>query len=45
VSKTIYYEWITKYKKEVEKGLINQKPCSENLKLKTHIEVEEKVIF
>ncbi len=26
-------------------GLINQKPCPENLKLRTPIEVEEKVIY
>jgi len=45
VSKTIYYEWIKKYKKQGEKGLINQKPCPENLKLRTPIEVEEKVIY
>jgi len=45
VSKTIYYEWIKKYKKQGEKGLINQKPCPENLKLRTPIEIEEEVIY
>jgi len=32
VSKAIYYEWIKKYKKVGERGLINQKPCPGNLK-------------
>lgn len=45
VSKTIYFEWIKKFKKEGESGLINHKPCPENLKLRTPIEVEEKVIY
>ena len=38
-------EWIKKYKKQGEKGLINQKPCPENLKLRTPIEIEEEVIY
>jgi len=41
VSKTIYYEWLKRYKKEGEKGLINQKTCPENLKLRTPVEVVE----
>jgi transposase InsO family protein len=45
VSKTIFYVWLARYKKDGEEGLINQKPCPENLKLRTSIEVEEKVIY
>ena len=45
VSKTIFYQWIKRYNKEGEQGLINQKPCPENIKLRTPIEVEEKVIY
>jgi len=45
VSKAIYYEWVKKYKNEGEKGLINQKPCPENLKLRTPIEGEVKSII
>jgi len=45
VSKTIYYRWLNRYKKEGEFGLINQKPCPENPKLRTPIKVEEKVIY
>ena len=45
VSKTIFYVWLARYKKDGEEGLINQKPCPENLKLRTPIEVEERVIY
>ena len=45
VSKSIYYRWLNRYKKDGESGLINQKPCPENPKLRTPIEVEEKVIY
>ena len=45
VSKTIYYRWLNRYKKDGEYGLINQKPCPENPKLRTPIEIEEKVIY
>jgi len=45
VSKTIYYRWLKRYKKDGELGLINQKPCPENPKLRTPIEIEEKVIY
>ena len=44
VSKTIFYVWQARYKMDGEKGLINQKPCPENFKLRTPIEVEQKVI-
>ena len=44
VSKSIYYRWLNLYKKDGEYGLINQKPCPENPKLRTPIKVEEKVI-
>ena len=45
VSKSIYYRWLNRYKKDGEYGLINQKPCPENPKLRTPIKVEEKVIY
>ena len=45
VSKTIYFKWIKKYQEGGEKGLINKKPCPQNLKLRTPIKVEEKVIY
>ena len=45
VSKTIYYRWLKRYKKEGEDGLIDQKSCPENPSSRTPIEVEEKVIY
>ena len=45
VSKNIYFKWLRRYQKEGEQGLINKKPCPQNLKLRTPIEVEEKVLY
>ena len=45
VSKTSYYKWLKRYGEKGEQGLINNKPCPENIKLRTPIEVEEKVLY
>lgn len=45
ISKTSYFNWLKRYQKDGEKGLVNNKPCPENLKLRTPIEVEEKVLY
>ena len=45
ISKTSYYTWLKRYKEKGEQGLINNKPCPENIKLRTPIEVEEKVLY
>ena len=45
ITKATFYVWLKKYKNEGERGLINKKPCPENRKLRTPIEVEEKVLY
>ena len=45
VTRSTFYIWLKRYKEEGEKGLINNKPCPENRKLRTPIEVEEKVLY
>ncbi|WP_111682857.1 IS481 family transposase [Winogradskyella tangerina] len=45
ISKTTYFNWLKRYQKDGEKGLINNKPCPENIRLRTPIEVEEKVLY
>lgn len=44
ISKTTYFNWLKRYKEGGEQGLINNKPCPENIKLRTPIEIEEKVL-
>lgn len=34
ISKTTYFKWLKRYNKEGEQGLINNKPCPENIKLR-----------
>ena len=45
ISKSIYYVWIERYKQYGDVGLINKKPCAENLKLRTPKHIEENVIY
>jgi len=45
ISKSIYYVWIERYRQYGDEGLINNKPCPENLKLRTPKHIEEKVIY
>ena len=45
MSNNIYFKWLKRYQEEGEKGLINKKPCPQILKLRTPIEVEEKVLY
>lgn len=44
ISKTIFYKWKAKYASEGEKGLINKKPCPENLKLRTPKYIEDLIV-
>ena len=32
ISKTSYYTWLKRYEENGEQGLINNKPCTENIK-------------
>lgn len=45
ISRSTYYVWVERYKKDGERGLINSKPCPENPKLRTPKYIEEKVIY
>ena len=42
ISKTIFYQWKQNYERDGENGLINKKPCPENLKLRTPKPIENK---
>lgn len=44
ISKSSFYKWRSNYRKDGENGLINKKPCPENLKLRTPKPIEEKII-
>lgn len=44
VSRSIFYLWRDSYKKFGMEGLINNKPCPENLNLRTPKPIEEKII-
>jgi len=44
ISKTIFYQWKQNYERNGENGLINKKPCPENLKLRTPKPIENKII-
>jgi transposase InsO family protein len=45
ISRDTYYRWKRAYKEKGDNGLINQKPCPENPKLRTNPEVEEKILY
>jgi transposase InsO family protein len=45
ISRTAFYEWKKAYKENGEPGLVNQKPCPRNPKLRTPPEVEEKILY
>lgn len=45
ISRDTFYRWKRDYKKHGEQGLVNSKPCPENPKLRTPVEVEEKIIY
>ena len=44
ISKSIFYRWKKNYEREGEQGLINHKPCPENLKLRTPKPIEDKIL-
>jgi transposase len=44
VSKSSFYRWKAGYREKGEAGLINSKPCPENLRLRTPAPIEEKIL-
>ena len=44
ISRDTFYRWKKNYKSKGEIGLVNSKPCPQNPKLRTPIEIEEKII-
>ena len=44
VAKSSFYRWKALYKEKGEAGLINRKPCPENLLLRTPAPIEEKIL-
>ncbi len=45
VSREAFYQWKRAYLQGGEKGLINSKPCPENLTLRIPADIEEKIIY
>ena len=45
IARSGYYVWKQKYKALGETGLINHKPCPENLRLRMSKEVEDKILY
>jgi transposase InsO family protein len=44
ISRETFYQWKRAYKTMGEAGLVNQKPCPKNPKLRTPPEIEEKIL-
>ncbi|MDR2789383.1 MAG: IS481 family transposase [Campylobacteraceae bacterium] len=44
ISRNSFYRWKKRYKSRGEEGLINSKPCPQNVKIRISIEIEEKII-
>ena len=44
ISRSIFYEWKSAYEREGEIGLINSKPCPQNLKARTPKPVEDLIL-
>ena len=45
ISRNTFYRWKKNYKSKGEIGLVNSKPCPQNLKLRTPAEIEDKIIY
>ncbi len=45
ISRETYYQWKRTLETKGEAGLINKKPCPENLKLRTSLHIEEKILY
>ncbi len=45
VSRESFYQWKRAYEEHGETGLINNKPCPENPKLRTDKAIEEKIVY
>lgn len=45
ISRDTFYRWKKNYEQKEEAGLINKKPCPENLKLRTPKAIEEKILY
>lgn len=44
ISRQTYYKWKQAYELHGEEGLVNKKPCPENLKARVPAEIEEKIV-
>jgi transposase len=44
IPRPLYYKWKDRYKKSGEEGLINNKPCPANYRLRMPQEIEDKII-
>lgn len=44
VSRETYYQWKRAYQERGQEGLINEKPCPENPKLRTPLPIEELIL-
>jgi transposase InsO family protein len=45
ISRDTFYRWKRDYNQKGEQGLINSKPCPYNPKLRTPLEIEEKILY
>ena len=45
ISRNTFYRWKKNYKSKGEIGLVNSKPCPQNLKLRTPAVIEDKIIY
>lgn len=45
ITRETYYQWKRAYTSQGEKGLINRKPCPQNLKRRTPAPIEEKILY
>ena len=44
ISRETYYQWKRAYQERGKEGLINEKPCPENRKLRTTIQIKELIL-
>jgi hypothetical protein len=45
IARQTYYDWKVRYGKSGDEGLINNKPCPENLGLRVAPEIQEKIVY
>jgi transposase InsO family protein len=45
ISRQTYYSWKARFEKDGEPGLVNNKPCPQNPKMRVPQEIEEKIVY